>query len=158
MRNENSSTIRKGRIPNMEQLSAETEVNIRFSDTDSMGVVWHGNYLKFFEDVRETFALKYNIDYLEVYNNGFFMPIVKSEIDHKAPIFYGQKAKVYAKLIPTPAAKMIFEYKVYNLTTQKLAASGKTIQVFLTANDRQLALNKPDFYHDWEQSVGLNYE
>ena len=39
------------------------------------------------------------------------MPIVKSEIEHKSAIFYGQKAKVFVKLIPTPAAKMIFEYE-----------------------------------------------
>ena len=142
---------------NMEQFIAETKVNIRFSDTDSMGVVWHGNYLKFFEDVREAFAQKYGIDYLEVYKKGFFMPIIKSEIDHKAPIFYGQKAKVFATLIPAASAKVIFEYKVFNLTTNKISATGKTIQVFLTVEDRELSLYKPDFYFDWEQSVGIKY-
>jgi acyl-CoA thioester hydrolase len=141
----------------MKQIKAENEVNIRFSDTDSMGVFWHGNYLKFFEDVREVFAQKYKIDYLEVYKKGFFMPIVKSGIDHKAPIFYGQKAKVFASLIPTPSAKVIFEYKVINLATDKIAATGKTIQVFLTAEARELSLYKPDFYIEWEKSVGLNY-
>ena len=141
----------------MKVLTAETKVNIRFSDTDSMGVVWHGNYLKFFEDVREVFAQKYSIDYLDVYKKGYFLPIVKSEIDHKAPIFYGQKAKVFGKLIPSPSAKVIFEYKVYNLATNKIAATGKTIQVFLTSKDRELSLHKPDFYVDWENSVGLKY-
>ncbi len=141
----------------MKKLKAETKVNIRFSDTDSMGVVWHGNYLKFFEDVREVFAIKYALDYLDVYKQGYFLPIVKSEIDHKAPIFYGQKAKVFATLIPTPSAKVIFEYKVINLATDKIAAIGKTIQVFLTAEARELSLYKPDFYTKWEKSVGLKY-
>jgi len=141
----------------MKDLTVETEVKIRFSDTDSMGVVWHGNYLKFFEDVRETFAKKYDLDYLEVYKEGFFLPIIKSEIDHKAPIFYGQKAKVFARLIPSVSAKVIFEYEVFNLTTNKLAAKGKTIQVFLTTKKRELSLHKPDFYVDWENGVGLKY-
>ena len=141
----------------MPELKAETKVNIRFSDTDSMGVVWHGNYLKFFEDVREVFAIKYSLDYLDVYKQGYFMPIVKSGIDHKAPIFYGQKAKVFATLIPSPSAKVIFEYKVINLATDKIAATGKTIQVFLTAEARELSLNKPVFYMKWENSVGLKY-
>ena len=157
MRNENSSSVMRAINLKMKQLNAETKVNIRFSDTDSMGVVWHGNYLKFFEDVRETFAQKYALDYLEVYKQGFFLPIIKSEIDHKAPIFYGQKAKVFARLIPSVSAKMIFEYEVFNLTTDKLAARGKTIQVFLTTEKRELSLHKPDFYIDWEKSVGLNY-
>ncbi len=141
----------------MKKLTAKTTVNIRFSDTDSMGVVWHGNYLKFFEDVRESFAKKYNLNYLHVYKSGFFMPIVKSGIDHKAPIFYGQKATVSATLIPTASAKVIFEYEVFNQTTDKLAATGRTVQVFLTVEKRELALYKPDFYIEWEKSVGIKY-
>ena len=141
----------------IEQLSAETKVNIRFSDTDSMGVVWHGNYLKFFEDVREVFAQKYAIDYLDVYEKGYFLPIVKSEIDHKSPIFYGQQAKVNVTLIPTASAKVIFKYQVFNLATNKIAATGKTIQVFLTSKGRELSLYKPDFYIAWENSVGIKY-
>ncbi len=157
MRNENCSSIVKERTKKMEQLSAETNVNIRFSDTDSMGVVWHGNYLKFFEDVREVFAQKYEIDYLEVYKKGYFLPIVKSEIDHKAPIFYGQEVKVFGTLIPTASAKVVFKYQVFNLATNKVAATGKTVQVFLTSKDRELSLSKPDFYIDWEKSVGIKY-
>jgi len=141
----------------MKELSAETEVKIRFSDTDSMGVVWHGNYLKFFEDVRESFSLKYGIDFIEVYKNGFFMPIVKSQINHKSPIFYGEKAKVFVKLIPSPAAKMIFEYQVMNLSTNKIAATGKTIQVFLSVKGRELSLNKPDYYSNWETNMEIKY-
>ena len=48
MRNEDRCTMKKSNMLKMKDLSAETKVNIRFSDTDSMGVVWHGNYLKFF--------------------------------------------------------------------------------------------------------------
>jgi len=39
-------------------LSIKTETIIRFSEVDSMGVVWHGNYIKYFEDGREAFGNK----------------------------------------------------------------------------------------------------
>ena len=45
-------------------LSAVRKIDIRFSEVDSMHVVWHGNYAKYFEDAREAFGEKYGLDYL----------------------------------------------------------------------------------------------
>lgn len=135
----------------MKVLKAEITVPIRFSETDAMGVVWHGNYLKFFEDGREEFGRQYGIDYLDVHNSGYFIPIVKSEISHKASIFYGEKARIVAILEQHDAAKINFRYEVYNETTGKLAATGFTMQVFMNASDRTLELLKPEFYLEWEE-------
>ena len=92
-------------------LSTEIEIDIRFSETDAMGVVWHGNYLKFFEDGREAFGKEHNLDYLHIFDQGFFTPIVKSEIDHKAPVYYGQKISITTRYIPSKSAKIMFEYE-----------------------------------------------
>ncbi|HRS08637.1 MAG TPA: acyl-CoA thioesterase, partial [Bacteroidia bacterium] len=67
-------------------LQVEIPIKVRFSDTDAMGVVWHGNYLRFFEDAREAFGIKYGLTYLDVYHRGYFTPIVKSSVEHKSPI------------------------------------------------------------------------
>ena len=139
----------------MKKLKVEIDLNIRFSDTDAMGVVWHGNYLRFFEDAREAFGKTFNLHYLDVYNNGYFTPIVKSEINHKSALYYGNKAKVIAKFIPSPAAKIIFEYEIINTETNAISATGITIQVFLTTQERQLELNKPKFFLDWEKVMNI---
>lgn len=137
------------------ELKTEIEFDIRFSETDAMGVVWHGNYLKFFEDGREDFGKEHGLEYLDMYNNGYFTPIVKSEINHKSPIYYGEKAKIITKLIPSRAAKIIFEYEIINLSTGKISATGTTIQVFLLAKTRELDLNIPEFYIEWENKMGI---
>ena len=147
MRNENSSSRMK--------LSSEIEFDIRFSETDAMGVVWHGNYLKFFEDGREAFGKKYGLEYLDIYSKGYFTPIVKSEINHKSPIYYGQRAKIITTLVPCKAAKIIFEYEIFNLSSGTINAAGRTIQVFLTVEQREMELYTPDFYLDWEKTVGI---
>ncbi len=134
-------------------LTAEVSINVRFSDTDAMGVVWHGNYLRFLEDAREAFGIKYGLTYLDMYNNGYFTPIVKADIDYKSPVYYGEKAKVVATLIQSPAAKIVFEYKIINETTGAICAVGKTVQVFLNAKERNLELNKPAFYAVWEKGL-----
>lgn len=131
-------------------LTSEKILDVRFSDTDAMAVVWHGNYLRYFEDGREHFGEKFCLEYLDVYNQGFFTPIVKSEINHKAPIHYGDKVKIITKYIKQRASKIVFEYTIINIDTNVICATGKTIQVFLSANERTLELNKPDFYVKWE--------
>ena len=137
------------------KLTKELEFDIRFSETDAMGVVWHGNYLKYFEDGREAFGKEFGMEYLDIYSNGYFTPIVKSEINHKSPIYYGQRAKIITTLIPSKAAKIMFEYTIINMETNEISATGKTMQVFLLEKSRELDLNIPSFYLDWELKVGI---
>lgn len=138
------------------ELTIEQILNIRFSDTDAMGVVWHGNYIRFFEDGREAFGDQYDLKYLDIYARGYFAPIVSMEIKHKAPIYYGDQAKLITKFIPQRAAKMTFEYEIVNLNTNAVCAVGKSVQVFLRAHDRQLELNSPEFYIDWKKKLSLD--
>ena len=142
----------------MKIFTAEIPVKIRFSDTDAMGVVWHGNYLRFFEDAREAFGMQYGMTYLNMYHNGFFTPIVKSNVEHKSPINYGETVMAIAKLKPSPAAKIVFEFDIMNTSTGKLSAIGSTTQVFLHAEDRSLELIKPAFYEKWEKLIGINHK
>ena len=133
-------------------LFSEIKIDIRFSETDAMGVVWHGNYLKFFEDGREHFGKTFGLEYLKIFDEGYFTPIVKSEIDHKAPVYYGQVIKVITRYISSKSAKIMFEYDVVNITTGELCATGKTMQVFLDKQSRTLELLTPDFYRQWKEN------
>jgi len=67
-------------------LSVTKCFDIRFSEVDSMGVVWHGNYAKYFEDAREEFGRKYDLEYLMMYDKGFFEPIVELSFKYKRRI------------------------------------------------------------------------
>ena len=63
-------------------LVAEIEIAIRFNEVDALGIVWHGNYIKYFEDGREAFGEKFNLNFqeLEFYNHLF--PILIRSIYH----------------------------------------------------------------------------
>jgi acyl-CoA thioester hydrolase len=139
----------------MKKLTTEIKIKVRFSETDAMGVIWHGNYLKFFEDARESFGIEHKLEYLDMYYNGFFTPIIKSNIDHKSTVKYGEELMVIITHEPSKAAKIIFTYKVTNVTTGKLAAIGSTTQVFLHTTENQLSLNKPDFFSKWENDNSI---
>ena len=91
-----------------------TNIRVRFNETDSLGIVWHGNYISYFEDGREDFGKKHNISYLDVKENGYITPIVESVCQHKLPLRYGDIATIETTFEDTPAAKMIFTYKIFN--------------------------------------------
>lgn len=120
-----------------------------------MQVVWHGNYLKYFEDGREAFGLQYELEYLDMYGEGFFTPIVKSNIDFKAPLKYGDRGLVETRFVNIPAAKIIFDYQVFNEVNGQLLVTGQTTQVFLDKN-MTLQLINPDFFLRWKKKWGLD--
>jgi acyl-CoA thioester hydrolase len=137
------------------QLKETVKVKIRFSETDSMGVVWHGNYIRFFEDAREAFGIKYGIPYLDVYGNGYYTPIVSVSCEYKSPLKYGDEAMVEIVYFDTPAAKIIFKYNICNAETGVSVATGETVQVFLSIADNSLSINNPIFFEEWKQKMGL---
>jgi acyl-CoA thioester hydrolase len=131
-------------------LTAETTLKIRFSEVDSMGVVWHGSYVKYLEDAREAFGAQHGLSYLFVFDNGFFTPLVSLDILYKAPLVYGDEVTVKAIFIETEAAKIIFEYEVINAKTGKLCATAKSVQTFLN-KEYELELYAPEFYLNWKK-------
>lgn len=140
---------------NPKTLTNITEVNVRFSEVDSLRVVWHGNYLLYFELGREAFGAQYDLEYLQVYDKGFVVPLVKTVVEHKSPLVYGDTAVIETKFIDNPAAKIHFQYRIYCKSTGKLAATGETIQVFVD-NDGELFITMPPFFKEWkEQWLGI---
>jgi acyl-CoA thioester hydrolase len=135
-------------------LSDRKEVIVRFGEVDSMKIVWHGNYFKYFEDGRESFGAKYNIGYLDVYKHQIMIPIVKVSCDYKKPLEYGDTAIVETRFINSEAAKIIFEYQIFRKSDNELVATGSSMQVFLTP-ERELLLTSPQFFIDWKKNWGI---
>lgn len=130
------------------------ETEIRFSEVDSMGIVWHGHYIKYFEDGRESFGREHQLGYMDVYEHGFFIPIVNINCNFKRPIMYNGPLVIETTFVDTPAAKILFEYKLYHKETGDIYATGSSEQVFLT-RERTLHLTIPDFFASWKKEKGL---
>ncbi len=126
---------------------------VRFNETDPLGIVWHGNYITYFEDGREAFGRHFGISYLDIQKSGFVTPIIKSICEHKFPLKYGDICRIETTFEDTLAAKMIFKFKIFN-QDEKLVCIGETIQVFLD-NEGDLMLTLPPFFEEWKKKVGL---
>src|SRR5690554_5855315 len=135
------------------EISFTSKIRVRFTETDPLGIVWHGNYIQYFEDGREAFGRKHGISYLEQKANGFTSPIVKSSCEHKLPLRYGDVATIKTTFKDSPAAKMIFHYRIFD-PKGRLVCLGETIQVFLNEQG-ELSLTKPEFFKTWKEKMGL---
>jgi acyl-CoA thioester hydrolase len=136
------------------ELLDRKEITVRFGEVDSMGLVWHGNYFKYFEDGRESFGAKYKLGYLDVYRYNIMIPIVKVTCDYKKPLVYGDAAIIETRFINSEAAKIQFEYSVYRKSDLELMATGSSMQVFLTP-EKELLLTAPEFFIGWKKKWGL---
>lgn len=136
-------------------ISFESEVRVRFNETDPLGIVWHGNYISYFEDGREAFGRAHGISYLDQKKHGYASPIIKSSCEHKLPLKYGEVAKIKTTFVNSPAAKMIFKFEILN-QKNKVVCTGETVQVFVdNCGKGELCLTNPPFFEKWKQKVGL---
>ncbi|AMA48512.1 MULTISPECIES: acyl-CoA thioesterase [Flavobacterium] len=144
---------RKELCKEIPQLTVAHDIRIRFNETDPLGIVWHGYYITYFEDGREAFGRQHGISYLDVQANGYTTPIVKSSCEHKLSLRYGDVARIETTFVDTPAAKMIFRYKIFD-NNNNIVCTGETVQVFLDANG-DLSLSLPAFFKEWKRKCGL---
>lgn len=135
-------------------LSTETDIKPRFSEVDSMNVVWHGNYALYFEDAREKFGEEFNLSYLYMYECGFYTPLVELHFNYKKAITYKDHAKIKINLRNTNAAKIIFDYEIYSPLDNSIYANGYSTQVFLDLN-YNLIWNTPKFFIEWKKKWNI---
>ncbi len=132
------------------ELKASKILDIRFSEVDSMNVVWHGSYMLYFEDAREAFGEKFDLTYMGYFDHGYFAPLVEMNFEWKKPIRYGMHPRIDIIYCPTRSAKVVFDYEIHDTEDESLIAAGHSVQVFMDTN-YQLQLYSPQFYEDWKE-------
>jgi len=136
------------------QLIDRKEIIIRFSEVDSMAIVWHGNYVKYLEEGRESFGKKFGISYLDIYANNVMAPVVNMDISFKRQVKYGETIVVETEYVDQPAAKLIFKYRIYRKSNNELIVTATTTQVFIDL-DYEMLLYPPEFALEWKRKMGL---
>ncbi len=116
-----------------------------------MQVVWHGEYMRYFEDGREDFGRRYaGLGYADLARSGYLAPVVEASLQFKSPLRMNDTASVETRYIDTEAAKICFEYVIRRESDGAVAATGSTVQVFVDAAS-ELCLVQPDFYVEWKK-------
>jgi acyl-CoA thioester hydrolase len=138
-------------ITNENKLTTRVEIRVRFNEADPLGIVWHGHYIRYFEDGREDFGKQFGIGYLDFFDKGFVIPVVNVDCSFKRSLRYGDTVIVETSFIPCDAAKIRFEYRLFNKNNGELVATGSSVQVFLDREQSGLQLLNPPFFEEWKR-------
>ena len=110
-----------------------TDYRIRYSDTDKMGVVYHGNYLRFFEIARTELLRSMGLPYAELEQSGYMLPVLESYAAYLMPAKYDDMLQLRASIDAEINAKMTIEYTISR--DGDTLATGWTRHVFVTAHN-----------------------
>ena len=107
-------------------ITHDTQIRVLYRDTDKMGVVYHANYIVFYEAARNEMFRAIGWPYTLLEQQGIVMPIVEVESKYKAPAYYDDLLTVRATVKELPVVRAVVEYEVFNQAGQ-LLNTGKTV-------------------------------
>jgi len=110
---------------------AETNIRVRYAETDQMDVVYYGNYAQYFEVGRVESIRQLGFSYKEMEHSGVMMPVVEMQVKYLRPAHYDDLLTIKTSLRELPTGhKIEFHQEVYN-EQGKLLTAGKVVLYFL---------------------------
>ena len=107
---------------------AEAETIIEFYDLDPLNVVWHGNYINYFEIGRSALLAKINYDYNEMANSGYAWPVVDISLKYRRPLHFKDRIRIKAILMEYENC-LIIKYEIIKVQTGEITTRGVSTQM-----------------------------
>jgi acyl-CoA thioester hydrolase len=113
--------------------TTETQIRVRYAETDQMGVVYHGNYFQYFEVARAESIREMGYTYADMEKMGVIMPIVEVHTRFLRPAVYDELLTIKTILKELPHThKIEFHHEVYN-QKDELLTTAKIVLYFMEA-------------------------
>ena len=109
---------------------------VRYSETDQMGVVYHGNYAQYLEMGRVEWLRSKGISYKNMEENGIMLPVVSLSLNYKKSAFYDDLISVETRLKKTPSVRIEFDYVIRN-EKQEILVEANTVLVFVDKKSKR---------------------
>ena len=136
------------------KISATVTVRVRFSELDPVGVVWHGNYVKYLEDAREEFGRKWGIGYMTIFGNGYYAPVFDMNLRFKEPAKVDDVLEVECIFRPCHGAKLCFDYTVTRQSDSVVILTASSVQLF-TSLKGEFEPSEPEFFSSWKKGLPM---
>lgn len=114
----------------LEQGYAETRLRVRYAETDQMGVVYHANYLVWFEVGRVEFIRQMGMDYRSMEKDeNAMIAVVEATARYKAPARYDDELIVRTSLGGVRGSIVRFKYAVVRASDEMVLCEGETVHL-----------------------------
>jgi acyl-CoA thioester hydrolase len=110
-------------------IQSRSQVNVRYAETDMMGVVYHANYLPWFEVGRTTLLKELGLAYRQLEADGYRLPVLEVFAKYVRPALYDDMLTIVTTLTEKPLLRIRLEYEVRR--GDELLATGHTVHAFI---------------------------
>lgn len=126
---------------------AQVRFRVRYAETDQMGVVYHANYLPWFEMARTELCAARGVRYRDIeVNDGLLLSVVDAQLRYHAPAHYDEEIIAAATVKRSHPRMVVFGYEIRNAATSQLLVTGETRHIFITRDGRTAKV--PRKYYD----------
>lgn len=94
-------------------LVSKSEIEVRYAETDQMGIVYHANYLIWMEVGRTKLIQDLGFSYAELESEGILSPVIDLEIAYKKPLRYGETATVHTWIEEYNGMRIVYGYEIF---------------------------------------------
>src|SRR5690625_3264733 len=133
----------------------ESKIKVRYQETDQMGVVYHANYLVWFEIGRTNLIEQLGFNYADMEQKGVVSPVIDIEAKYKKPLKYGDTATVKTIIEKYDGFRVVYYYEIFK-ESGELAVSGRTTHVCVKKETfRPISIRKsfPDWHEAYMKAV-----
>ena len=118
------------------------EVKVPFEDIDLMGIVWHGNYMRYMEQARCDLFEKLNYTYIDMKNDSYAYPVAKMKVKYIKPAEFGDVLTVKLDVISIEPTLDI-KYTIFNKKTEDKIFEATTMQIGLDMTTKETVYAPP---------------
>jgi len=124
---------------------------VRFSECDLYGVVWHGRYAVYLEELRNAVCARYDWSVLTARESGYLIPITRMEVAYHAPARFGTTLEIAGRLRPPDTARFVFDYEIRDAGGGRLTSA--TTEQVVTRLDGELLVTLPEKFRRLSDSI-----
>jgi acyl-CoA thioester hydrolase len=110
-------------------IESRTQITVRYAETDMMGIVYHGNYLPWFEVGRTTLLKECGLPYRELERQGYLLPVTELGMKFHRPALYDDTVTIVTRLKERPLLRIRLDYEVRR--GDELLVTGFTLHGFI---------------------------
>jgi acyl-CoA thioester hydrolase len=135
-------------------LVSTKEIEVRYAETDQMGVVYHANYLVWMEVGRTTLVQDLGFNYAEMERDGIISPVMDIQISYKKPLRYGEKAIVNTWIDEYDGLRVSYGYEIFTMDGEIAVTAVSKHVCVKKENFRPVIIRKlyPDWHNAYEKA------
>jgi acyl-CoA thioester hydrolase len=127
-----------------QSVSTSVRLKVPYYDVDMMEIVWHGNYLKYFDVARQALFKERGLDLVRyMKEKGYAFPIIRSMIKHISPLRFDDEFTCTA-VLKEATVKIVVDFEIKLISNDKVCARGRSEQAALLVPEMEMAFLIPE--------------